>query len=250
VGTSHEQFVLNRRVAIVLSLWLLGTLCAAALLVGTGRGQGWLRRAGITPSRMWMPSYGRAISEHAAMNATLSPGCVLLGGDSLTALFPAELLTPRRWVNRGISGDRVADLEARLDPSVLSSPCETIAILIGSNDIVIDERSAEHVERGVAAIVERLHEEGRRVLLATLPPTRDRFAHAQRAIEETNEGLRARSQILGVEILAMHDAFAGEDGLLEPRYSADGLHLTSEGYRVWTSVLEAELQSEPNPSLR
>lgn len=81
---------------------------------------------------------------------------MLLLRDSLTERFSTALTKPRGSVGRGISGDRVRHVRARLEPSVLSTPCEVVAMLVGSNDVVMDRADPAAVASEIASLAEAL----------------------------------------------------------------------------------------------
>jgi lysophospholipase L1-like esterase len=141
---------------------------------------------------------------------------------------------------RGISGDRVRDVAARLAPSALEAPCRDVALLAGSNDVVGDGAPPDEIAAQVAELAERLRTAGKRVVVTTLPPVRDRYAPASASIRAVNETLRALAA-RGFLVLDLHAALAGDDGLLDPRYSLDGLHLSAAGYERWADLLAAAL---------
>src|SRR4028119_2450181 len=80
--------------------------------------------------------YGDSITD-AGRNATqnnnggLGTGYAALTAAQLQAQFPELNL---RFTNRGISGNRVYDLESRLQDDVISQQPTLVSILIGIND--------------------------------------------------------------------------------------------------------------------
>lgn len=227
---------------------LLLPIALAAALTRTELGRGWLRTRGWLAPVINTAPYREQVEAFAQANRQLEDGCTLLLGDSLTALFPPELA--RNWANRGISGDRVQDLAARLDRSVANAPCETVALLIGSNDLVNDGAAPHAVETGIRDIAGRLAEDRRRVLVLTLPPTRDHFKAANKAIQETNTRIRDAKWPNRVVLVDLNAPLADAYGTLASRFSRDGLHLTPEAYVVWADLVKRKLPPQagaPNP---
>jgi lysophospholipase L1-like esterase len=200
-----------------------------------------LERIGLLRPYQESPPYRAIVEGHRRENARLAPGCVVLLGDSLTEAFPAALAAARGWVPRGISGDRVRHAAARLDSAALEAPCGSVAVLIGSNDVVLDEREPAEIAGAVAALAERLRAAGKRVVVMTLPPTRGRFAAANPSIGALDDRIRGLTAH-GLTVADLHAALADETGALSPRYSADGLHLTPAAYERWSAVLEEALR--------
>jgi lysophospholipase L1-like esterase len=192
--------------------------------------------------------YLEIIERHRLENAALESGCVVLLGDSLTAGFPAQLVAQRGWSVRGIPGDRVSHVVARLDSAAIGTPCPTVAVLIGSNDVVNDRAAPADVAPQIESLSNALRGAGRTVVIATLPPVRGRFASANPSIGELNDRIRALAA-RGFTILDLHGALADPSGALDAAYSSDGLHLTPAAYERWASMLDAVLASPPHRSV-
>ncbi|HEY0947444.1 MAG TPA: SGNH/GDSL hydrolase family protein [Opitutaceae bacterium] len=78
--------------------------------------------------------YGDSITDcgrDRASLASLGDGYVKLLADRLSRVFPGSRL---RVLNQGVSGDRIYDLEARLDRDVLAHRPSVVTVLIGVND--------------------------------------------------------------------------------------------------------------------
>jgi len=192
-----------------------------------------LEAMGLLRAREEQAWYRKSLQRFREQNGKLAAPCTVLLGDSLVEGFPTEVAARRGWVLRGISGDRVPDVEARLEISVLQTPCEEVVLLAGSNDLVHDRTTPRSVAAALQAVAERLRAEGRRVIVATLPPVRGRYADAGGPIRAVNERLRADATVL----LDLHAALADATGRLDSAYSADGLHLTRAGYARWVEAL-------------
>jgi len=207
-----------------------------------------LRNVGLMKPRSETEEYRRIVEQQARANAFLPPDCVLLLGDSITWEFPETLTAPRHWVNRGISGDRVRDVRARVEPSALSAPCGTISLLVGSNDLVGDRTPSALVADGILALAKEILDSGRRVVLNTLPPTRDDYASSRQAVRDTNQRLVEHAPHRGSLILLdLHEVLADSDGALRSDYSRDGLHLTPAAYDAWARALAAAIAA-PAPA--
>jgi lysophospholipase L1-like esterase len=232
------------RGAAVLGLLIVG--CAATALVASSpalrkRARPALERLGILRPYQETDRYRALVERHRLENAQLVAPCVLLLGDSLSEGFPRDLAESRAWAVRGISGDRVRHVAARLG-SVLETPCADVALLIGSNDVVHERAAPDAVGREIAALAARLQAAGKRVAITTLPPVRGTFAERNDAIRSVNERLRA---LVGphLTVVDLHAALVDESGQLGERYALDGLHLTHAAYLRWAERLDSALRS-------
>lgn len=90
----------------------------------------------------------------------LGKGYPLMVAGRLQAEYPALKLS---FLNRGISGDKVADLKKRLEEDCISLNPTVVSILIGINDTWHQEGSAEF---GSAVLMEQFEQDYREVLSA------------------------------------------------------------------------------------
>ena len=156
-------------------------------------------------------------------------------------------------IGAGISGNKVPDLERRLDRDVLEKKPTTVVIYIGINDVWHSQRgqgTAKDVfEKGLRSLVERIRAAGSRVILCTpsvigeksaggnpLDAMLDEYAGVTRAVAaDLKTGLvDLRKQF--VAHLAAEKKEQTDRGLL----TTDGVHLNAAGNRfVADRMLEA-----------
>lgn len=164
-------------------------------------------------------------------------------------------------VNRGIGGNRVPDLLARLQSDVLDAGPSVVVLYIGINDVWHTTSGAGTQEddytHGLAALVRALRDAGIRVLLCT-PSVIGEKTEGQNELDDLLTRYTAISRNtaseLGVPLcdlsaafrdwLASHNPGNAASGLL----TTDGVHLTDEGNRLLAvTVAEAlGLNSEPH----
>lgn len=216
------------------------------------------------------------------MTTTTSRTAVFIG-DSVTAAdrsgkpadlgigYVARLASPLRHlgftaVNRGVNGDRIRDLGARLAEDCLALEPELVSIAIGINDVLADDgpdnNALDHdaaAARGDQALAEvsasykalldevRGGRPGARLVLVgpfLLPATQEQeaavplLARVQEAIAE----LAAQHDALHVDTQSMMVRHAAEYG--REKITTDGIHPTGEGHRVlattwWHAVVPA-----------
>ncbi len=165
---------------------------------------------------------------------------LLFLGDSITAggdwaaWFPDD-----ETLNFGVGGDTTADVLERLRAVVEADPDEVV-LLIGTNDLG-HRLSVEHLVRNIQTALVDLRRElpGSRLLLQSILPRGREFADR---IREANIHLRQFAATVHAQYLDLWPAFAQEDGEIDPRFSADRLHLTPEGYEAWLAELRPALE--------
>ncbi|GAB3969042.1 SGNH/GDSL hydrolase family protein [Actinoallomurus acanthiterrae] len=220
------------------------------------------------------------------MTITLRPGStVMFTGDSITDCQRLEsehglgfgyplriagewgLRHPDRavtWLNSGIAGNKVMDLEARWQTDVLDAHSDVVSILVGVNDMgwhTIDPNGhvipAEEFEAGYDRLLAPLAEAGTKLILIEpfLLPIHGVVEAGPALIgEEERKEWRAdldpKIQVVrelarryGAELLAADRMFAELAATTEPEYWAeDGVHPTPAGdaalAEAWLRLVE------------
>ncbi len=202
--------------------------------------------------------------------ATLAPGDrVVFLGDSITQAGdqpggyvqlireavahedPAQSITV---LGAGISGNKVPDLEARLERDVLAKNPTLVVIYIGINDVWHSQRGRgtdkPQYEQGLRNLIAKITETGSRVVLATpsvigektdgsnpLDEMLDEYADISRRVaRETNTPLVDLRRAF-LEHLKQHNPDNQERGVL----TGDGVHLNAEGNAFVARTLLAAL---------
>jgi lysophospholipase L1-like esterase len=164
-------------------------------------------------------------------------GEVVMLGDSLTQYGEWSELLGRPVANRGIAGDTVADVRARLSDVVALRPA-TVFLLVGINDLERGTSPSEVVEQQAMLIRElRRALPSARLVVQSLLPVRGRSASLAGAIAQTNASLPRAVQAEGVTWLDVAGKMADASGELADRFSGDGLHLSGAGYGAWADVV-------------
>lgn len=178
-----------------------------------------------------------------------SPDDIIFAGNSITdGCEWAELFGDARIKNRGISGDRSYWLLDRLDPIVAGQPAK-LFLMIGVNDLSTGS-TPDEVAANIGRLLDRFAAESPRteIYVQSILPVNDRdipgvsWDHWQHKAEiaETNrliENLcQGRSNVRYIDLTPV---LSDETGLLDKRYTNDGLHLTGAGYLAWKEAIEA-----------
>lgn len=177
-------------------------------------------------------------------------GYVSLVREAIAAALPGQGV---EVIGAGISGNKVPDLEKRLDRDVLARKPTTVVVYIGINDVWHSQRGQgtpkEAFEKGLRSLVERIRAGGARVILCTpsvigekptganpLDGMLDEYSTVTRGVAaELKTGLLDLRKAF-VDHLAGANATKADKGTL----TTDGVHLNAAGNRfVADRMLEA-----------
>ena len=168
---------------------------------------------------------------------------VFLGNSITDGAEWFELLQNKKCRNRGISGDVTEGILLRLDGVTRLKP-SAIFLLIGINDlsrnISVDEITGRYRE-----ILQRIEKEtpGTKVYVQSVMPVNPATGRNTRLegktdlIIELNGRLQALAKEFGMTYIDLFTPLVDDNNLLPRRYSIDGLHLSYEGYSVWSGIL-------------
>ena len=171
---------------------------------------------------------------------------VFLGNSITDRCEWSEFFSNRHIKNRGIDGDRADWMLERLDNLVAAHP-KKLFLLVGINDLM-QGRQAEQVAQSVDQILKRFETESpwTKIYVQSIFPVNGVDTTPQhpewvanQVIQQTNalleELCKERKNIFYVDVFS---ALVNDRGLLDSRYTNDGIHLTGRGYMVWKEVIE------------
>ena len=172
-------------------------------------------------------------------------GQVIFLGNSITEGGNWRDLTGSQNVlNRGIGGDVTFGILQRLDDVIKRKPSK-LFILIGINDIGKDIPISKIADnyRKIVRRVKTGSPQTRIFVQSILPvnPTVNRFPQhydKEYQVLRCNEELRKLATNEDVQFVNLYPLFVNNQQLLEPNLTNDGLHLNSEGYRLWVKHLK------------
>jgi lysophospholipase L1-like esterase len=195
------------------------------------------------PAERW----ATALAEFDLADRTMPPpaGEVLfLGSSTIVSWDLARSFPAVKAINRGVWSSSLADAVQRVDRLVLPYAPRLIVIYAGENDInsgATSEQVAVEFERFVFLV----H--------AKLPQTRIVFVGVKPTIQRWSQIHRMRLANALIRAFCEHDdrlAFVDVDGPMlgwdeKPRkelFLDDGLHLSAQGYALWTTLVRPFLQ--------
>ncbi len=193
--------------------------------------------------------YGQRVSQFEVLPVH-SNSLVFLGDDLVNGCEWHEVFCNRHIKNRGITGDRSSWLVNRLDTIIGGRP-KKIFLMVGINDLthgVAPREIASNIDR----VIKRFEKESpwTRIFVHSLLPTNpdiskpaSRELDLKDLIAETNRMIEVlceeRKNVLYIDV---YSALSDAQGLLDPKFTNDGLHLNGEGYLEWKTVIEKHVK--------
>ncbi|MEZ2320749.1 MAG: SGNH/GDSL hydrolase family protein [Microcoleus sp.] len=222
---------------IALSLALLASAILNVFLYQQGQKYYLLLNAtGLDP--LGLNSYPNSVEK------TQKP-VIVFYGDSRAESWPApDTIKNATIINRGIGGQTTAQVLGRFQEHVASLKPKIIVIQVGVNDLKAIPLFPEQKEAiigncktNIGQIVKKSLDTGAKVVvttifpLGTLPIQRKPFwsDDVPIAINDVNDYIKtlARDRVI---VFDSSQVLANSQGIVDPKYSRDFLHLNSEGY--------------------
>lgn len=187
--------------------------------------------------------------EEADVEDPPAPGSIVFIGSSSIRFWEtlASDLAPLSVLNRGFGGSVVAHATHFADRIVLPYEPDAIVLYAGDNDIGFGGVSPDCVLADFDSFVEKIQ--------GTAPDTPIYFISIKPSIARwdqwpemlrANELVEARTRTQSsLHFLDISEAMLDDDGEpSEELFVEDGLHMTSEGYALWTSLIRPVLVQE------
>jgi lysophospholipase L1-like esterase len=188
------------------------------------------------------PRFEKEVAAYEAADKKAAPPkgqIVFVGSSSMVDWDAGKYFPDVRIINRALWGSALSDAVRLVDRLILPHQPRTVVIYAGDNDIdggVTTEEVAVRFERFVRAV----H--------AKLPMTRIVFIGIKPSPARWMTIDRARTANAMIRQVCMRDdrlAYLDVDGVMlgwdeKPRpelYANDGLHLSPQGYELWTMLL-------------
>jgi lysophospholipase L1-like esterase len=181
-------------------------------------------------------------------NLPARPGAVIFLGDSqVQGCEWQELcggLTTAPLLNRGIAGDHVEGVAARLGEVLRHKPRQ-LFIQVGINDLLFGKKPAV-IAAEYRAVLERIRRESPDTQLfvhSVLPVNNQvkRVGIDNAAIDALNTELRVVTAGLKLAYIDLYAVLGDPEGALADSFTEDGIHLNGRGYQRWRNELEPYL---------
>jgi lysophospholipase L1-like esterase len=177
------------------------------------------------------------------------PGGIVFVGSSSIRFWGslARDMAPLPVSNQGFGGSHIEHVTRYTPRLVLPHRPRLVVVYAGDNDLAGDAKTPESVSADFATLVRRIH--------AALPKTRIYFLAIKPSIRRWDRWPRMREANRRIADACADDPrlvyvdvatpMLGSDG--KPReelFVFDGLHLSEDGYALWTSILRPRLQRD------
>ena len=178
------------------------------------------------------------VLERIALFKHFSPKAdIVFVGDSLTSDgMWSEFFPKLNVVNRGLGGDKASDVIARFD-TILSTEPSKAFLMLGVNDIH-QNISVSKILESYEIIIELLMEANIEVFIQSTIQCGANVCDPENInlINKLNEGLSQLASDKDVNFISLGD-LSKKSGLA-PKYTTDGIHLTTLGYIYWVEKIE------------
>lgn len=171
---------------------------------------------------------------------SVAPGAVVFLGDSLTAGGHWEDVwqgkVPFQILNRGLGGDRMEGILARLDEITRHRPSK-LFVMVGVNDLRFEKKPPEVLEHQFRDLIERVRIDSPDTLiyLQSILPVRE--GQLNREVLSTNQRLVSLDDGRRVKYVDLNALMSDESGQLRQDLTYDGQHLRAAGYREWRDAV-------------
>ncbi len=178
--------------------------------------------------------------------ADLGSGYVKIAAGKMRLLYPDM---PLEFVNRGVGGERTADLLARIKGDLSEQKPEIVVLQIGINDVWHrfthgTEVTAEQFRENYEKIVAEIKTAGAKLFI--IEPYALKMGDKQRlraGLDKINAVVREVAAREADGFIPMDEIFAGVTQDIAPKqFSTDGVHPTHRGCRYIADLLIKELK--------
>jgi lysophospholipase L1-like esterase len=176
-------------------------------------------------------------------------GNLFIGSSSIVRWKVEESFSDVPVVNRGFGGSQLPHVLHHMDRLVPQHKPAVVVLYCGDNDLVRG-RTPEQVVEDYKTFVGKVRTSSpdSKIVWIAIKPSGSRW-HNREAIQKANALVKAaQSEQKNVVYIDVWEPMLGEDGT--PRkelFVADQLHLSSEGYKLWTELVGPHLVIERQP---
>lgn len=167
----------------------------------------------------------------------INNGDIVFVGNSITLGFPVTELYGPKFKNRGIGANQSRHIKNRIKDIAQGKPAK-IFLMTGTNDVRYGQ--ADSVLNNIKNIIRIINSESpdTKIIIQSILPVSGGYAKYNKTIKELNEKIEIFCYRWHITYVNLYPFFA-KDGELNVSYTYDGLHLNSNGYRVWDSVIKS-----------
>ncbi|MCA9142977.1 MAG: hypothetical protein H6823_02360 [Planctomycetaceae bacterium] len=202
--------------------------------------------ANVTAEESRWESAIQAFEKQDAEKMPPKNGIVFVGSSSIRKWDLKKWFPDRNAINRGFGGSEASDSLEFAERIILKYEPRVVVVYAGDNDIAHD-KTPKRVYDDVKQLVNLIHSElpKTKVVYIAVKPSIKRWA----LIDQVREANRLITELASsdelLEFVDIDKPMLGEDGM--PRkelFVEDGLHLSEEGYAIWTALVKPHLSNE------
>lgn len=238
---------ISQAVLVLLSFLLLVSVTANYVLYQEGRDY-YLQLNSVRLDPLGLTAYPEFANTEAS---TTDKRVVVLLGDSRAADWPAPNIEGIQFINRGIGAQTTTQVVERFPYHVPALRPGIILIQVGINDLktipLFPEQTADIIagcKSNIAKLVDLSLQTGAHVILTTvfplgqIPVERRPFWSDDVAmpISEVNSFITSLESE-NVKVFDTTPLLSNDEGIVDPSYSKDFLHLNQQGYEVLNQEL-------------
>lgn len=170
-------------------------------------------------------------------------GIVFVGSSSIRMWDLKKSFPDCDTINRGFGGSEVSDSIHFADRIILKHEPRVVVVYAGDNDIA-KGKSPERVQDDYQKLVSLIHAKlpKTRIAFIAIKPSISRWKLVGKVRQANKMIVELSSKDERLRFVDIDKPMIGDDGM--PRqelFVKDGLHLSAEGYELWTSLVKPHL---------
>lgn len=175
----------------------------------------------------------------------LKKGQIVFFGNSITEAGKWSVYFEQKQpANRGIAGDNTEGMLARIHEVISARPAK-IFIMAGVNDISL-QRSNDIILRQMKMLLRQIKASSPQTQIyvqSTLPICNEKLKYSRLKgkevqIENYNTLLKSLCYEMQITYIDIYSLLLEKPLTLDPKYTADGLHLNEEAYTIWSKAIK------------
>lgn len=195
------------------------------------------------------PRFDAAIAAFEASDKdAMPPKCATLFVGASSIRFWTSLkedFPDRTVINRGFGGSTVWEVDHYFDRVVAPYHPKEIVFYAGENDLWIDKRTPDQIYADFVQFM-RLKEKAlgsTPVWYISVKPSKQRFEQLATQADVNAKVKALADQRNDLAFIDVVPAMLKPDGTPKDIFVADNLHMTPEGYALWTPIVDAALDA-------
>ena len=171
---------------------------------------------------------------------------IIFLGDSITHRYDLKkYYDNKNIINQGVEGDTTEDIINRLQTSIYDYNVRKVILLIGTNDIGIGKDPIENIKLIINKI--KSYDNSIEIIVESIYPINNTKnskikkdvigARNNEKIKETNKKIKEICKEKNITYVNVYDELTDKNGNLKLEYTVEGLHISDEGYKKITNIL-------------